>query len=334
MRNTLDLLSRWRMALFNIPDAFELLSVLYRNLSATPAELSELTGGSKHEVSKSVRELYKAGLIQIKRGDIFFATEKGSAVMEAEEMLDLAIESLSRELLAESEDSEHRLRWSKHTNAYHDKRDRLFRLQIARSIDQAYGRAHHGTWNRVFKVLTDRQAPSVFMTSNFDDLLAGGTEASADAKSLYRLVKFSEMPENSDLRDVLNRSVMLLCVYWISNPHREYFARYEDNAARCADIFQSWSSISHVEYKQPFRRVLNSCIFDRTFEDPDVTQGKIIFEMKRHRNLPHKVGDIREFDEVARRIQFLLTGSSQDSTTVEADDQSSSSPESSSPDSV
>lgn len=334
MRKTLDLLSRWRMALFNIPDAFELLSVLYRNLSATRAELSELTGGSKHQVSKSVRELYQAGLIQIKRGEIFFVTEKGSAVMEAEQMLDLAVESLSRELLAESEDKEQKLRWSKHTDAYLDKRDRLLRLQIARSIDQAYGRAHHGTWRRVFQVLADRQAPSVFMTSNFDDLLAGGLEASADAKSFYRLVRFSEMPENPDLRDVLNRSVMFLCVYWIANPHRDYFARYEDNAARCADIFQSWSSICLADYERPFRRVLNSCIFDRTFEESDVTQGKLFFELKKNRSLPLHASDVREFDEIALKIRFLLTDRSLDSPVIEAGDQSSSSPESSNSDSA
>ncbi|KAH0534127.1 hypothetical protein GP486_008931, partial [Trichoglossum hirsutum] len=133
--------------------------------------------------------------------------------MELEEMLDLSLESLSTELLLNSGYKRPAQSWLKAIDNYTDKRDHLYKLQVARCMDLTLGAARKSVWERVFSLLFDPKA-EVVTTTTYDILLEASLRRSPNFDELERLLKVPRTSKNQEALEVLDRSVIFLLVYW------------------------------------------------------------------------------------------------------------------------
>jgi hypothetical protein len=310
MKSTVNLLGRWRLALYENRDAFEILSYIYKNLSADPQEIADALGTPKARIANAVWELYSAGLIYTKSGQFLFASEKATALMELEEMLDLSLESLSKELLLETDDKRPPQSWLRATDDYADKRDRLYKLQVARCMDFTLGTARKSVWERVFSLLFDGKAKAEVVTTNYDTLLEASLHKSPNFDELERLLKVPRTPKNQESLEVLDRSVIFLLVYWVSNPHPNLSAKYGDNSEKCADIFTSWSSDRYAYHADSVASLLNRCQFQRTFTADELVRERILAETRGVREQPADSEQTTKLTPYDRIIKLLLKDSS------------------------
>jgi DNA-binding Lrp family transcriptional regulator len=308
MKNTVNLLDNWRLSLYGNNDTFEVLSYIYRNLSTDQQEIADALGTPKARIANAIRELYSAGLIYTKSGQLLFASDKAAAVMESEDILDLSISSLSRELFQD---------WSTKTSAQHwhhlptneghaAKQDHLYRMQVARCMNLTLGAPRQSVWEQVFTLLFSRKSKNDIVTTNHDRLLeVSFFHEATNVEDLESLLKASDARHDKKALEILDRSVMFLLVYWISNPRSDHSAKFQVNSKKYSDIFTSWRSQRGHYDASLLASALNRCQFERTFSAADMTDDRLLDEIKRIRQRTDESQKTR-LSTSERILKFLL----------------------------
>jgi hypothetical protein len=261
MTDPVSLLNNYRVEILHDPDAFGILAYVLRNLSASSEELSTDLNLSAPRVANIISDLYRGGLISVSPSGFYFLRPRCKALLETLLITEIATASLAEEVLPTMH-KQFLQEQSEHSYAHADiKPTNLLLFQICRFANEGAGNATENIWYKTLKLL--RQ---------LDNLLAPSwnalCEGSFDKNSLWsETVKGSEdvrrfwaehkLPETSEMRDVVARSVLIVVTFKVSNLNIN--TELWEATRKSFDLLLSDSKMAHLFEAKSLNRLWSRC---------------------------------------------------------------------------
>jgi hypothetical protein len=266
MSDIVGLLDRYRIALLDDPDYLIILALLLRNRSASSEELREETGKSKAQVAALIRDLYRAGWVRTAARDRFFLNAGSEYILEACGILNIALESLIRELVKSDRERSTFGDWIT-SNPAHLNRRWLHSLQATNCTARAFPEVEEAVWLRVVQLVSS-ETGSILRREARQIEAERGTES--DSSNLRNFWHDCKLPAEPQAREVTLQSVLVLLVFWML--YETDFTNFRVGVGeepRFLPVFWSEHKLDHNDFGQRFTQVLS-----RYLPDFDPPSGK------------------------------------------------------------
>lgn len=260
MKGPVELLDWFRLSLLENADHFLVLNVLLRYRSATTDELCEWTGKTRPVLRALTRELYQAGWVHSTPHDRLFLRSRTRNALATFGTVDVAIESLIRELADSDLDREALRSCIKSEGSSVRKQHWLGTLQAALWTATVFPETTDGVWKRVLRAVLHAAAATVGTSNWLVHSPEGPAEERADVSNFRRFCREAALPDEPEAREVTLQGMLILVILACFDREPSPFVADIRNEKECLKTLQTEYGSVHSDFEQRVGRLFISCV--------------------------------------------------------------------------